>query len=459
VLWRGGRQTRGAVGSHALTPALTLTLPLSPLPPRAAPPCADPTTTFPVDMSDKQCLGLTQIPYAGDANACQDACCADDTCAVWQWCTNSSCSPTSSCWIGPSDLSCQSAPGWQSRGRTPPKPPAPPAPGGCSDPHCQPGTDDTTWRVVDVPHDFVVEGNFTPSAIMSHGYLPLGSGWYRKHLTVPAAYKATPTVMYLDVDGAQSSSTVYLNGFYVGAHGSGYTAARYFLNSSWINFEGDNLLAVYVDGTKPDGWWYDGGGLYRHVWLTAVTTPGAYLAPWGVYAPSSVDGAITWAGGAPFGDGVLSPSVDVWNNATAASSFSLTLTVYDASGAAVGSASGSGSVAGGGGVTTWSPSSPIALPGAALWHLVDAPLKPALYTLAVALSVGGAPVDAQNVTFGIRRTRWSNATGFWLNDVNTKILGTANHQDFAGMGVAFPDALQRHRVAKLKQMGVNGWRT
>jgi len=220
------------------------------------PPCADPNSTFPIVLN-KQCLGLTQIPYAGDANACQDACCADDTCAVWQWCPPgaANCQPSSSCWIGPSDQ-CTGGTGWVSRARTPPKPPAPPAPGGgCSDPHCAPGTDDSAWRVVDVPHDFVVEGNFTPTAIMSHGYLPLGKGWYRKHLTVPAEYKSQATVMYLDVDGAQSSSSVYLNGFFVGSHNSGYTAARYFLNASWINFGSDNLLAVFVDGTEPDGWW------------------------------------------------------------------------------------------------------------------------------------------------------------------------------------------------------------
>jgi len=90
---------------------------------------------------------------------------------------------------------------------------------------------------------------------------------------------------------------------------------------------------------------------------------------------------------------------------------------------------------------------------------VDAPLKPALYTLTTQLNVGGVEVDAHNTTFGIRRTAWSNATGFWLNDVNVKILGTANHQDYAGMGVAFPDHLQWNRVGKLKEMGVNGWRT
>lgn len=196
------------------------------------------------------------------------------------------------------------------------------------------------------------------------------------------------------------------------------------------------------------------------MWLTSIATPGPYLGPEGIYAPSSVSGAITWVGGAPFGTGVLSPSVEVWNNGSATSTdFSLALTVTDASGAVVGSASGSGSVGGGGAVVTWSPASPITIPNAALWHLVDAPLKPALYTLHTTLTVGGVAVDAHNTTFGIRRTAWNSSSGFYLNDVATKILGNANHQDYAGMGVAFPDHLQWNRVAKLKEFGANGWRT
>lgn len=162
------------------------------------------------------------------------------------------------------------------------------------------------------------------------------------------------------------------------------------------------------------------------MWLTAVRTPGPYIAPWGVYAPSNVTGPISWgADGAPTADAALTPAVEVWNNASTAQAFSVALTVFNAAGAAVATSSGSGTVPAGGAVT-WSPPSPVALPGAALWHLVAPPLKPALYTLTTTLTVGGVAVDATNVTFGVRATWWDAATGFYLNGKATKILGNAN---------------------------------
>jgi beta-galactosidase len=200
------------------------------------------------------------------------------------------------------------------------------------------------------------------------------------------------------------------------------------------------------------------GGIYRHVWVTIVSTPGAYLAPWGVYAPAQVKGTITWTEGAPFADSQVLPSVEIWNNASSAQAFSLTLTVFDPVGNTAGETSGTGSVPAGGAII-WSPAQPIALANAALWYLVDAPLKPALYTAQTVLSIGGSAVDSVNITFGVRDIRYDSATGFYLNGVATKILGNANHQDFAGLGVAIPDALQVHRISKLKEFGANGWRT
>ena len=234
------------------------------------------------------------------------------------------------------------------------------------------------------------------------------------------------------------------------------------------------------------------------MWLTAVTTPGPYIAPWGVYAPSNVTGSIALAAdGSPTGAASLTPSVEVWNNASSTQAFTLSLTVVDRSGAVVATTTGGGSVAGGG-VTVWSPAAPLTWTNAALWDLVALPLTPALYTLVTVLAVGAqGNVDAANVTFGVRRTRWDAADGFFLNDgvlvggKATKILGNANHQvrgwglislsllpdvyariylhilsivmwllqDFAGVGVAVPDKLQWHRIAKQKEFGSNGWRT
>jgi beta-galactosidase len=112
---------------------------------------------------------------------------------------------------------------------------------------------------VDVPHDFVVEGNFSSSADKSHGYLPYGVGWYRKHFTPPAGLSGAG-IAYITFDGVQTSSDVWLNGVHLGSWPYGYTGSRYFVNSTILHYGEENTLAVRVDATHPDGWWYDGGG-------------------------------------------------------------------------------------------------------------------------------------------------------------------------------------------------------
>lgn len=429
-------------------------------------PCADPNTTFPLILDGQQCTGLTQVLYAQDETACLDACCSDDTCGVWQFCPSASgCSgggAANSCWTGPLG-SCQTGDGWVSRGRhvTPTPTPSPGA--NCADPRCAPGTDDSSWRTLSIPHDFVVEGNFTNSAgLMSHGYLPNdGVGWYRRHFSLPPAAPPPTDALWLELAGVMSSSTVWLNGVLLGGSQSGYTTQRFWLPVAALNWGGaDNVLAVRSDASPPDSWWYDGGGIYRDVTLTWVSTPGAFLLPWGLYAPTNVTGPISWMpSGQPVADVQLWPSVDVANNASTALDYALTLTVYDASGATVASTTGSGTVPAGS-VATWSPAAPVAIANMSLWHLVEPPLKPSLYRVVAALSVGGnAGVDVYDATIGARSARFDAANGFFLNGVPTKILGTANHQDFAAVGAAVPDRLQWHRVAKLKEMGVNGWRT
>lgn len=199
------------------------------------------TADWPTDLSNKQCLGLTQVS-ATDAASCLAQCCQDDSCQTYQWCpAGGPCTTPGTCWIGPASDCNHDAPGWVSRGR-PGSPPPPPAPGAqCSDPGCLPGTDDSGWRSLNLPHDFVVEGDPVPSGPESQGYLPLGTAWYRKHFTIPSA--SAGATMWVEIEAAQTSSTVYLNGFLLGSHGFGYTPSRYFLNASQINFGADNLLA------------------------------------------------------------------------------------------------------------------------------------------------------------------------------------------------------------------------
>lgn len=436
--------------------------------PPVSPTCADPTVVFPLSLNDTSCTGLSARNVTGE-EACFQYCCEDITCYTYQYCpVESGCGAGKfgDCLTGPGDQSCSAEQGWIARGRTS-NPIQEPGGDGtvCTDPACLPSTDDSEWRALSLPHDFIVEGVFNESADVGHGSLPYAIGFYRKHIVMPLpAPTGEAMVVLLEFEGIQARSAVFFNGLQLGVHTSGYTPSLYALPLSAIRWGGqDNVLAVQADATAPDGWWYDGGGMYRNAWLTIVDTPGPWIAPWGVYAGSAVTGHITWAGdGLPSASAVVTPSVEVWCNASDAAPqpFSLSYTVFDPSGANVSSSwSKPASVPGAGGVLLWNATDGMALATAQTWHLVQSPASPALYVLQTVLSVGGQAVDSVNVTFGIRSIRWDAATGFYLNGQATKIKGTANHQDFAGVGVAVPDRLQWHRVSVLKAFGVNGWRT
>src|SRR6185369_7874037 len=124
--------------------------------------------------------------------------------------------------------------------------------------------DDKAWRLLHLPHDFVVEGAFDEKADGSHGFLPKGLGWYRKTFDLPASDKGRS--LWIDFDGVYRNSSVWLNGKLLGKHASGYTSFRYDI-SNVAHYGAKNFLAVRVDARNNEGWWYEGGGIYRHVWL------------------------------------------------------------------------------------------------------------------------------------------------------------------------------------------------
>eukprot|EP00041_Stephanoeca_diplocostata_P035007 m.1217283 g.1217283 ORF g.1217283 m.1217283 type:complete len:792 (-) comp24617_c1_seq18:2782-5157(-) len=427
--------------------------------------------TWTKNLNGQQCLGLQQVGGAHDEDDCARACCNSAACEVYQWCNTTDCMPSAqdACWIGRMSR-CSDSKGWVSQGRTMPPAP-PPGPGTCNDPRCQSNFVDTNWTTINVPHDFIVEGIFNATTgDKSHGYLPYSKGWYRKHFTVPTSLKGQ--TIYIEFDGTQANTDVYLNGIRIGGHASGYTPYRFKLNQSALKFGAENVLVVFVDATHPDGWWYDGGGIYRHVWLTAVDP--VHVEPWGVYAPALVTGAIsrlptrasdlpspTSASGARLQASTASvlPQVEVGNDSPSAVTATVTGVVYGPDGnTAVGTSTAHVSVPSGGNATVALPN--VTVTNAALWHVgTFQSAKQPLYTLSATVTVDGNVVDVVNVSFGIRKTEWKAATGFYLNDEPTKILGNANHQDFAGVGVAVPDVLQAYRIGKLQEMNANGWRT
>jgi beta-galactosidase len=146
--------------------------------------------------------------------------------------------------------------------------------------------DDRQWQRIDVPHDYVLEGTYANSKEKTqrgHAYLPANVAWYRKHFTIPASDQGK--VLRLDFDGVFRDSQVWLNGQPLGRHQSGYTPFTYDITQS-AKVGADNVLVVRVDPRDFEGWWYEGGGIYRHVSLTALAP--LHVAHWGTYVVSTV---------------------------------------------------------------------------------------------------------------------------------------------------------------------------
>jgi beta-galactosidase len=302
------------------------------------------------------------------------------------------------------------------------------------------GYDDSGWRLVDLPHDWVVEQPFDEKALKQQGYRPRGIAWYRRTFQLPASDRGKN--LELQFDGVATRCTVYFNGSEVHHNFNGYSSFQINVTPMARYGDGINTIAVRVDAEHTEGWWYEGGGIYRHTWLVKrspvhVTTDGVYANP--VQAP---DG--TWS---------IPVEVTLANTGHETASALIEVAVVDAAGQRVASGRSApvGIVPQGDAVAKVEV--PVSDPQ--LWS-VD---TPALYTVRTTVFRDGQPVDAVDTTCGFRTIRFDAQKGFFLNDQPIKLQGTSNHQDHAGVGVAVPDSIWDFRVRKLKEMGSNAYRT
>lgn len=313
----------------------------------------------------------------------------------------------------------------------------------------QPPFDDAGWRQVNLPHDWVVDLPFVreprTDELVSHGYKPVGRafpetsvGWYRKRFTVPKEDEGKR--FFIDFDGAFRDCHVWLNGVLLGRHEGGYAPFGYDATDLVLT-GGENVLVVRVDATHAEGWFYEGAGIYRHVWL--VKTAPIHLPKWGIVVTSSLDG--------PRAD--VTVRTDVANDSDRAETAVLESRVLDPAGKTVATLT-EPAVA----VRPWQMievRQVTQLPDPVRWSLE----RPALYQLVSTLRLGSRVVDLAATRFGIRSIRFDPDRGFFLNGQRVQINGVCNHQDHAGVGAAVPDRLQRFRLERLKEMGVNAYRT
>lgn len=308
----------------------------------------------------------------------------------------------------------------------------------------RPDFDDRAWRSLDVPHDWAVELPFDPHADINHGFKPVGPGypqndigWYRRALEVPATDRGR--YLRLEFDGVYRNSLVWLNGHFLGRNLSGYTSFGYDI-SPYVNYRGRNEIVVRVDASRFEGWFYEGAGIYRHVWLSQSGP--IHLAPGSLFVTTRF-ASPTLTGPAEIH--VAAQMVGV--PATAVGMAKLRLAVFAADGTRCGETTASGAP------TTLAAD--LSLPHPRLWS----PESPTLYTLVATVVSNGTPVDQTVTKFGIRTFGFDPERGFLLNGRPYVIKGTCNHQDHAGVGTAVPDRVQYYRVARLKEMGANAYRT
>jgi beta-galactosidase len=306
-----------------------------------------------------------------------------------------------------------------------------------------PAYDDGQWRHVDVPNDYVQEGTYDRKHVRNHGYLPFDPAWYRKHFTIPASDQGK--ILRLDFDGVFRDSEVWVNGHFLGEHPSGYTPFSYDI-TQFAKPGAENVVAVHVDPRQFEGWWNEGGGIYRHVRLTVL--PSLHVAQYGSYVISTV----------PNGDQGADEEADlniqttVQNQQPQTANCQILSEIIAPDGNVVASVK-TDATAPANSQSQTEQQTTIKTPQ--LWSIES----PNLYQLRTTISQEGAPMDVTTTTFGIRTIRYDADKGFFLNGRRVEIQGTANHQDFAGVGIAVPDSLQAWRVKQLQAMGCNAWRT
>ena len=307
--------------------------------------------------------------------------------------------------------------------------------------------DDSKWPIVNIPHDWAIELPLDPRGdkeVCEHGFRSIGPdhpghsvGWYRRTFDIPASDLGKR--IFVEFDGVFRDSIVWINGHRLDRHASGYTAFSYDL-TDLINYGGKNFLAVRVDATSWEGWWYEGAGIYRHVWL--VKTDPVHIAYNGTVVRTDLKKS----------DAAVTIVTTVVNDEFEDVKFDLTSDILDDAGKKVaGAKNKSIKIA----ARSKAEIEQMAqLNNAKLWSCDE----PNLYRVHTTISRGGKSVDEYETTFGVRTFKWDANRGFFLNGKPLKIKGTANHQQFGGLGVALPDAIHEFRLKKLKEMGSNAYR-
>ncbi len=303
------------------------------------------------------------------------------------------------------------------------------------------GFDDSSWRRLELPHDWAIEGNFSqdnPSST-GGGALPGGIGWYRKSFDTPAGMKPDDRV-FVDFDGAYMNTSVYVNGKLLGTRPYGYASFCYDI-TDYLNRNGRNVIAVKVDNAEqPNSRWYSGCGIYRNVWLRH--TAGVFVPLWGQHIISDVNAT---------GNGIVSMTTDVRNTTASARDITVESRMFAPDGKEVAKVS-SKVTAERDTVTVCRQE--LTVPSPLLWS----PASPNLYRVETRLITDGKTTGVYETNTGFRTLAFDAKDGFRLNSERMKIRGVCLHHDAGALGAVVNRRAMERQLQIMKEMGANAIR-
>lgn len=301
--------------------------------------------------------------------------------------------------------------------------------------------DDAKWRILDLPHDWSIEADFSLKnpATPGGGALPGGIGWYRKDFVVDKSDKGKN--VYIDFDGIYWNSKVWINGHLLGERPNGYISFRYDL-TPYIKVGERNVIAVRVDNSKqPNSRWYSGSGIYRNVRL--VTTNALHVDLWGTYVTTPT---------VTKDNAEIKIETNIKNSSDLSQTFELYSILIDKDGKEIARINNSESVGVGENI---SMNQRLKVSNPILWSIDN----PYLYKIVTRIEQNGKVVDEYETPLGIRYFSFDPNKGFFLNGESVKIKGVCNHHDLGFLGAAVNTRAIERQLEILKEMGCNGIRT
>lgn len=298
------------------------------------------------------------------------------------------------------------------------------------------------WINVDIPHDYIIDQTPCKDESGSLGYFKYFPAWYRKHFTLSPEDEGKRLAIYFE--GITGISDIYINGCFLKHNNGGYVSFEVDITDLAM-FDKENVLSIYVDPNSYETWWYEGGGIYRNVWL--VKTDPVAVDLWGVFVPVKKLDEVTWQ---------VPVEVAVKNIGYTDEAVKIQCEIIDP---------GQNKVTEFGFEGTASARNVTALKGETiivspeLWD-IDSPRQ---YTVKVSVSklIDGVfgVCDIYEQRFGFREVKFTADKGFFLNGRNVKFKGVCAHLDFGLTGKAVPDNICRYKVKLFKDMGCNAFRT